>query len=473
MEDFPSQPETPQSYLDATIPDCDLLVSLVGICYGSSPTPPSGTSFTELEYDRAKSTKVDVLAFLLPDDFPLPANLRESDESFRKQQAFRRKVGQDVLLEARFSNPDELAWRVVAAIRNWETSGRRRTGASDPEPVDCLILAGGSSRDLWPLTSEIPKVTLPVANKPVLHHVLDFVGRSPFVKNVLISVNADDEKQISECAAGNRGARSIQVIPQPGLQDGDRLGPIGAIDHAISSTQPRDLLVVGGDNLFGFELESLLRLAAERDNSVNAMFDVTPQPDARQYGIATLGPGGVITEFQEKLDVVSSTYVSTACYLLRRTDVELVHEFLTDGVDSDSLGNFVRWLVIRGRPPVGYKFDTFWFDIGTRQKLLAANRHFLSKHSRSAALGEGSVEPVLIDRTARVENSQIGPNVSVGPKARISNSEVSNSIILEGAYVHDSRLTDSIVGPGSTVQGRVSNFICGPRSNVFHETHEM
>ena len=74
----------------------------MGHYYGSCP-PGETISFTELEYRTATAAGLPRLMFVAPDDFPIPASLRESDASFERQQAFR----QEVMTE-----------RVVAVVRH-------------------------------------------------------------------------------------------------------------------------------------------------------------------------------------------------------------------------------------------------------------------------------------------------------------------------------------------------------------------
>jgi Domain of unknown function (DUF4062) len=80
-----SRAEDPNEYCRRRAADCDILVILMGHCWGS--TPDGVRSFTEYEFDSVVPTKR--LVFLAADDFPVPGNLIEPDESRRRQRAFR------------------------------------------------------------------------------------------------------------------------------------------------------------------------------------------------------------------------------------------------------------------------------------------------------------------------------------------------------------------------------------------------
>jgi formylglycine-generating enzyme required for sulfatase activity len=94
---------------------CDVFVGLVGHLHGSRPDG-SEISFTQLEYETARRVETARLMFLAEEDFPVPFNLREPDEEFRRQMLFRQQV-QGERTVAFFREPQKLATMVVAALQ--------------------------------------------------------------------------------------------------------------------------------------------------------------------------------------------------------------------------------------------------------------------------------------------------------------------------------------------------------------------
>ncbi len=133
MEDFTASGKTPRQVCDEEVRTSHLFVGLVGHYYGSHP-PDETTSFTELEYQAAAEEHIDRLMFVAPDDLAVPMTLREPDESFERQQAYRAKV-----LEAHVTNefrtPDELAAKVTAALAKWERRRREPIQRERLEPT--------------------------------------------------------------------------------------------------------------------------------------------------------------------------------------------------------------------------------------------------------------------------------------------------------------------------------------------------
>ena len=132
MEDFGSWDEAPDDFCRAKVAECDLFVCIAGPLYGS--VSAAGQSYTEREFEAAIEHKKPCLVFMTAEDYPLAANLIESDESRKSQLAFRQKVAKGRIV-TRFATPDQASIKVVQAIRNWEAS----KAASQPTQATLLV----------------------------------------------------------------------------------------------------------------------------------------------------------------------------------------------------------------------------------------------------------------------------------------------------------------------------------------------
>jgi hypothetical protein len=116
MEDFGARDWAADDFCRAKVAECDLFVGVVGHLYGSC-AEGSEQSYTERESAAAIAVEVPRLMFIATEDISLPMNLRESDDKWERQQAFRQRVSQ-ALIRDTFSSPEGLARRVVQAVRN-------------------------------------------------------------------------------------------------------------------------------------------------------------------------------------------------------------------------------------------------------------------------------------------------------------------------------------------------------------------
>ena len=142
MEDFGSIDQTPDDFCRAAVGKCNLFVGIAGPLYGS--VAPAGLSFTEREFDAAVLGNKPCLVFVTAEDYPLAANLIESDEARKRQSAFRAKVAEGRIV-TRFSSPDEIPVKVVQAIRNWEASAQEALLASQVSSVSYRIAVTNES----------------------------------------------------------------------------------------------------------------------------------------------------------------------------------------------------------------------------------------------------------------------------------------------------------------------------------------
>jgi len=126
MEDFGARDWDVDAFCRNEVKGCQLFIGIIGFRFGDGP---AGTkeSYTQREYQAAVGAKLPRLLFLAPDDFPVPANLREPEWKLDAQDGFRQTLRNERrILSIGFTTPYELTTQVITAICNWE---RESTGA--------------------------------------------------------------------------------------------------------------------------------------------------------------------------------------------------------------------------------------------------------------------------------------------------------------------------------------------------------
>lgn len=79
------------------------------------------------------------------------------------------------------------------------------------------------------------------------------------------------------------------------------------------------------------------------------------------------------------------------------------------------------------------------------------------------------INPVFIEKGVVVQNSIIGPFVSISKDANIKNSIIKNSIISERATIEDSQMKNSIIGVNACVKGTYNKLNVGDDSELIFE----
>jgi glucose-1-phosphate thymidylyltransferase len=109
-----------------------------------------------------------------------------------------------------------------------------------------------------------------------------------------------------------------------------------------------------------------------------------------------------------------------------------------------------------------------WMDAGMPDALLETNRYLLEhghdNSAQAARTGVAIIPPVFIHPSAKVENSVIGPYVSLGEDCDLKQVIVSNSILDEGANVESIVLEGSLLGRDVQIHGQSNRLNLGDQS---------
>ena len=117
MEDWTASPHQTKDECLQLVGEADLFVLIVGALHGFLPAGDTH-SITESEFDEAIAQGRRVLAFVANADFPVPRRLREDATHEALQETFRQRVIATVTSDAKWTSPEDLATRVVAAVSN-------------------------------------------------------------------------------------------------------------------------------------------------------------------------------------------------------------------------------------------------------------------------------------------------------------------------------------------------------------------
>ncbi|HKG20881.1 MAG TPA: NDP-sugar synthase [Blastocatellia bacterium] len=346
--------------------------------------------------------------------------------------------------------------------------------------MNVIILAGGYGQRLWPLTQEFPKALLRLAGKPVLFHLLENISHISGVSSIIIAT--DESKKHFFKNSVNDIEIISNVRPEFSYHkanaDGSVKGPLQKVSEILKSREQTftsdDFLVVGGDNVFGFDLSEFYYFYLKEGTSCNAIQQHVEPADVSQFGVPTLDNADRLTGFVEKPSTTRHRFVSTACYLLLKSDIERVDEYIAKGY-RDTLGEFIRSLLLQIEI-IGYRFKKDWYDIGTREGILSANG-FLMRWKESNTkepnhlFGRTEITPpVYVEDTAIINDSAIGPNVYIGKESRILQSSIQNSIVYDRCVLQNCNLKNSIIGSDSRMEGSVSEAVFGPNTLSIIET---
>ncbi len=317
--------------------------------------------------------------------------------------------------------------------------------------VEAVIMAGGEGARLRPLTTDLPKPMVPIANRPIMYHILNLLRKLGVTRaHATLHYLADEVE-------GYFGDGTEFGVPLEYIVEDAPLGTAGSVKRLVGQGAGRGhvlqqtFLVISGDALTDIELGPAIEFHMRR--GAIATLVLTRVPDPLEYGMVILDGEGTIQRFMEKPgpgEVFSDT-VNTGIYILEpeamdRVPVERPFDFSKD---------LFPVLLAEGKMLCGYVAEGYWTDIGTLEQYRTANHDCLLGKVKVELPGEQIREGVWIGENTRIHPSaeikaptlighgctigagaQIGPLTVIGDNCVVEvGAQVERSVIWSGTYL--------------------------------------
>jgi mannose-1-phosphate guanylyltransferase len=305
--------------------------------------------------------------------------------------------------------------------------------------MQALILAGGEGTRLRPLTYTVPKPVLPLAGRPHVAYVIDWLVRHG-VDDVVVS-----------CGHLAEGMRRAIAELEPGVEiryaeEPDARGTAGAVRFAEDMLGDR-FLVLNGDVLCDLDLTALIE--QHQRTGARTTIALYPVADPTGYGLIHRHEDGEITEFLEKPspEQIDTDEINAGAYLLERSVLDYIPPDRAVSIEREVFPELI------GDGLYGIRLEGYWVDIGTPDRYLEANWDILEGRVETV-VGERLESPMMVG-----EGSEISPDAElrapcvVGRESVIESAAViERSVLLDGCKVGEgARLMNSILSGGVTV----------------------
>jgi mannose-1-phosphate guanylyltransferase len=308
-----------------------------------------------------------------------------------------------------------------------------------------MILAGGLSTRLYPLTLKLPKPLVPVLDRPVVAHVLDYLQRFG-VDDIAINIHYFSEAVRQFVGDGSRWNAKVTYLHETEL-----MGSAGAVKQ-LAARFTETFVVIGCDDVTTIDLRAALDF--HRAHHATATIVLARADDVSQYGVVVTDEDGRIRNFQEK------PAPGTELSRLVNSGVYVFEPGVLEHIPSNTFYDFGKQVfphLLRSEERFfGMSQDAYWCDVGTPSEYRRVHRDALEGRV-ALTPGEGSVimDGVLLGRDCRVDASAqivapscIGAGSIVGPGA-----QVVRSILWQGAKIGASaRVRDAVIGSGVSVE---------------------
>ncbi len=324
----------------------------------------------------------------------------------------------------------------------------------------------GMGKRMRPHTLTVPKPLIPVAGKPIVQRLVEDIAKvcNDKVEEVAYIIGrfgAETEKELIKVAESLGAKGSIYY------QD-EALGTAHAILCAKESLDGK-VIVAFADTLFKADF----KLNEENDGTIW----VQKIEDPRQFGVVKVDANNVITDFVEKPQTFVSDMAIIGIYYFK--DGKNLRNELQYLIDNDikEKGEYQLTNALENMKAKGVKFSpgkiSEWLDCGNKDATVYTNQRVLEfikaeKNTAPSAkiINSVIIEPCYIGNDAVIENSVVGPHVSVGNKTKITDAVVKNSIIQTNSEISGSFIQNSMIGNFATVKSNAKDLSVGDYNTI-------
>lgn len=228
-----------------------------------------------------------------------------------------------------------------------------------------MVLAAGRGTRLAPITNTTPKPLVPVADRPLLERILEFL-RAGGIEDVVINLHHLGHRIEDHVGDGTRfGLRVRYSAEDPILDTG------GGIKKAEPLLGGEPFVVANGDSLLEIRLRDLLDW--HRAHGAVATLALRPDPEAARYGAVELDDGDRVRRI-----VGLPPGAAPGTRALMFPGLHVLEPEVFRWMDPGAAFSITRVtyprLIEAGLPVFGWVTHARWITIDTPEALAAADR---------------------------------------------------------------------------------------------------
>lgn len=319
-----------------------------------------------------------------------------------------------------------------------------------------IVPMAGMGKRMRPHTLKVPKPLIPVAGKPIVQRLVEDIAGvcEEKIEEIAFIIGPSFGEEVEKMLLGvakELGAKGTICYQHEAL----------GTAHAIMCAKE----ALDGKTIIAFA-DTLFRADFKLDGDADGIVWVQQVEDPSAYGVIKMDNNEVITDFVEKpeefvsdLAIIGIYYIKDGAALKKELQYLLDNNIMDKG--EYQLTDALEALKQKGTKFVPGKVDE-WLDCGNYKVTVYANQRVLEFIMNDEKMIADSVktknaiivEPCLIGEGVVIENSVVGPHVTLSAGSTVKNSILKNSIVYENTSIDNEVIANSMIGTDVTIIGK-------------------
>lgn len=325
-----------------------------------------------------------------------------------------------------------------------------------------IVPMAGMGKRMRPHTLIVPKPLIPVAGKPIVQRLVEDIA----------SVCEEKIEEIAFIIGPSFG----KAVEENLVKVAESLGAKGTIcyqtealgtAHAILCAQE----ALDGPTIIAFA-DTLFRADFKLDGNQDGIIWVQQIEDPSAFGVVKLNANNEITDFVEKPDeFVSDLAIIGIYYIKDGAQLKTELQYLIDNNIMDKgeyqLTNALENLKAKGTTFVPGQVKE-WLDCGNYAATVYTNQRVLEFIKDDKIVADSAkvvnstvIEPCMLGEGVVIENSVVGPHVTLSAGCSVKNSILKNAIVYENTSIENEVIANSMIGNDVKLKGQMKEVSIG------------
>ena len=229
--------------------------------------------------------------------------------------------------------------------------------------MKAVILAGGLGTRLQPYTTFLPKAMLPLGEKPLLEHLMDWIKKNN-IDSIVLCVSYLRKTIEDYFEDGSRfGVKIEYAVANRPLATA---GQLKTAEEFIDDT----FVCVYGDSIFDFNLKNMIDYHKRKKSFVTmALFEYKTK---LHYGFIETDKNSRVTAWKEKPEIKGN--INIGCYVMEPGVLKLIPTKRPYGMDD-----VIKNVIVRKNKVSGFLIKKGFIDIGDKTSYRRAYQHYIER----------------------------------------------------------------------------------------------